>query len=58
MNVAYPLRLPGLARAEALQGDTACARQQYQAFFDYWKNADPDLPPLKEARAETARFGI
>ena len=31
MDVAYPLSLPGLARPEGLQGDTACARRQYQA---------------------------
>lgn len=58
MNVAYPLSLLGLARAEALLGDTAKARQQYQFFFDYWKNADPDLIPLKDAHEEAARLGI
>ena len=58
MNVAYPLSLLGLARAEASQGDFAKARQQYQAFLDYWKAADPDLTPLKEARTESAKLGI
>ena len=58
MNVAYPLSLLGLARAEALLGDAAKARQQYQAFFDYWKNADPNLQPLTEAHAEAARLGL
>ncbi|MBV8671945.1 MAG: hypothetical protein JOZ33_00805, partial [Acidobacteriaceae bacterium] len=58
MNVAYPLSLLGLARAEALQGDLTKARQQYQVFLDYWKNADPDLTPLKEARLEAAKLGI
>jgi eukaryotic-like serine/threonine-protein kinase len=58
MNVVYPLSLLGLARAAALQGDTAKARQQYQAFFDYWKNADRDLMPLKEAHTEAATLGL
>jgi len=58
MNVAYPLSLLGLARAEALQDNVAKARQQYQAFFDYWKAADRDLPPLVAARKEAARLGL
>jgi len=58
MNVAYPLSILGLARADALQKDVAKARRQYQAFFDYWKAADPDLPPLVAARSEAARLGL
>jgi Tfp pilus assembly protein PilF len=42
----------GLARAYALQGDTARARGAYQDFLTLWKDADPDIPILKEARAE------
>jgi serine/threonine protein kinase/tetratricopeptide (TPR) repeat protein len=57
MNVAYPLSMLGLARAESLQGDRVKALQQYQAFFDYWKSADPDLSPLVEARREFAAPG-
>jgi Flp pilus assembly protein TadD len=57
MNVAYPLSMLGLARAEALQRDKAKARAQYQAFFDYWKEADPDLPPLLFAKTEAAALG-
>jgi tetratricopeptide (TPR) repeat protein/tRNA A-37 threonylcarbamoyl transferase component Bud32 len=57
MNMAYPLSLLGLARAEALQGDKAKAREQYAGFFAYWKNADPDLPPLLFARTEAAALG-
>ena len=58
MNVAYPLSMLGLARAEVQDGDLAKARQQYQAFFNYWKAADPDLPPLVEAHKEAARLGL
>jgi tetratricopeptide (TPR) repeat protein len=41
-----------LARAYALQGDTAKARTAYQDFLALWKDADPDIPILKEAKAE------
>ncbi|MGQ0760717.1 MAG: protein kinase domain-containing protein [Acidobacteriota bacterium] len=42
----------GLARAAALQGDTAKARQAYQDFFALWKDADANVPVLIEARKE------
>ena len=46
----------GLARAYALQGDTAKARSAYQDFLTLWKNADPDVPVLKLAKAEYAKL--
>ncbi|MGO9270699.1 MAG: tetratricopeptide repeat protein [Terriglobia bacterium] len=46
----------GLARAYTLQGDTAKARAAYQDFLTLWKDADPDIPILKEARAEYAKL--
>ncbi len=46
----------GLARAYALQGDTAKAKSAYQDFLTLWKDADPDLPILKEAQAEFAKL--
>jgi predicted Zn-dependent protease len=46
----------GLARAFALAGDTAKARAAYQDFFTLWKDADPDIPVLKQAKAEYARI--
>jgi eukaryotic-like serine/threonine-protein kinase len=42
----------GLGRAHALSGDTTKARTAYQDFFALWKDADPDIPILKEAKAE------
>jgi tetratricopeptide (TPR) repeat protein len=45
-----------LARAYALSGDTARSRQSYQDFLALWKDADPDLPVLKQARDEYARL--
>ena len=46
----------GLARAYALSGDTAKARGKYKDFFALWKDADPDMPILKQAKAEYARL--
>ena len=46
----------GLARAYAMQGDTAKARTAYQDFLTLWKDADPDIPILKEAKAEYANL--
>ena len=46
----------GLGRAYTLQGDTAKAQAAYQDFFALWKDADPDIPILKEAKAEYAKL--
>ena len=42
----------GLSRACALSGDTAKARRKYEDFLAIWKNADSNIPLLKEAKAE------
>jgi eukaryotic-like serine/threonine-protein kinase len=52
----YPLAQLGLARAYAAQHDTANARTAYQDFFALWKDGDPDIPILKEAKAEYAKL--
>ncbi|HYN14442.1 MAG TPA: protein kinase [Terriglobales bacterium] len=46
----------GLGRAYALQGDTAKARAAYQDFLTLWKNADPDIPILQQAKTEYAKL--
>jgi eukaryotic-like serine/threonine-protein kinase len=46
----------GLARAYAIQGDTAKAKAAYQGFLTLWKDADPDIPILKQAKAEYAKL--
>ncbi len=46
----------GLARAYALSGDTAKATTAYKDFLELWKDADPDIPILKEAKAEYAKL--
>ena len=45
-----------LARALALSGDAVKAKSVYNDLLTLWKNADPDLPLLKQARAEHARL--
>jgi eukaryotic-like serine/threonine-protein kinase len=42
----------GLARAYAMQGDKTKARTAYQEFLNLWKDADPDIPILKQAKQE------
>jgi tetratricopeptide (TPR) repeat protein len=51
-----PLARLGLARARAMSGDTSGARTAYQDFLALWKDADPDVPILKEAKAEYAKL--
>ena len=46
----------GLARAYATQGDTAKAKAAYEDFLSLWKDADPDIRILKQAKAEYAKL--
>jgi len=55
-DVSYDLSHLGLGRAYALQGDTTHAKAAYQDFFAAWKDADPDVPVLKQAKAEYAKL--
>ena len=52
LSALYPLAHLGLARAAAMTGDAATARTAYQNFLALWKDADPDLPVLQEAKRE------
>lgn len=52
----YALARLGLARALALSGDKEKAMQAYQNFLTLWQSADPDIPILREAKAEYARL--
>jgi len=56
VNFIYPLAQLGLARAYALAGNLAQSRKAYQDFFALWKDADPDIPVLKQAKAEYAKL--
>jgi eukaryotic-like serine/threonine-protein kinase len=42
----------GMARACSVSGETAKARSNYQGFFELWKQADADIPILRQARGE------
>jgi len=55
-SVLYPLAHLGLARAYAMQAKPAEARQEYEALFTLWKDADPDLPVLQQAHLEYAKL--
>jgi len=46
----------GLGRAYQMTGDTAKAKAAYQDFFALWKDADPDIPILKDAKAEYTKL--
>jgi eukaryotic-like serine/threonine-protein kinase len=46
----------GLARAYAMQSDTAKSKAGYQDFLTLWKDADPDTPVLRQAKAEYAKL--
>ena len=46
----------GLARAYAVSGETANARKKYQDFLTLWKDADSEIPILKQAQAEYAKL--
>jgi eukaryotic-like serine/threonine-protein kinase len=57
--VNYPTGLLsrlGLARSYVLTGDTPKAKAAYQDFLNLWKDADPDVPVLKQAKAEFAKL--
>jgi len=46
----------GLARAYTMQGDASAARTAYEDFLKIWKDADPEIPILKQAKAEYAKL--
>jgi predicted Zn-dependent protease len=52
LSPVYALARLGLGRAYALQGETTKARTAYQDFLALWKDADPDIPILKQAKEE------
>jgi eukaryotic-like serine/threonine-protein kinase len=54
--LVYSLSQLELARARALAGDVGGARQAYQDFFKLWKDADPDIPVLQQAKLEFGKL--
>ena len=55
-SALFPLAKLGLGRANALAGAKDKSRTAYQDFLGLWSNADPDIPVLKEAKAEYAKL--
>jgi serine/threonine protein kinase/tetratricopeptide (TPR) repeat protein len=55
-DLLMPCARLGLARAYALQGDTAKAKSAYQDILGFWKDADPDLPVVKQVKLEYAKL--
>ncbi len=45
-----------LARLLAQTGDTEAAKKEYERFLELWKDADPDIPILLEAKTEYAKL--
>ena len=45
-----------LGRAQVMMGDKDAARKSYQDFLTLWKDADPDIPIYKQAKAEYAKL--
>ena len=56
ISVQYNLARLGLGRAYTLQGEKEKSRAAYQDFLALWKDADPDVPILKQAQTEYAKL--
>jgi DNA-binding winged helix-turn-helix (wHTH) protein/Flp pilus assembly protein TadD len=54
--ITGPLARLQLGRAQRLMGDNASARKSYEEFLNIWKDADPDLPIYRQAKAEYAEL--
>jgi hypothetical protein len=52
----YSLSYLGVARGFALAGDATKAKRAFQDFFELWRDADPDIPILPQAKAEYAKL--
>jgi DNA-binding winged helix-turn-helix (wHTH) protein/tetratricopeptide (TPR) repeat protein len=55
-SVLYPLAYLGMARSYAALKNTSASRGQYEAFLTAWKDADRDLPVLKDVNRELAKL--
>lgn len=57
-QVYAPLAQLGLARAYAMRGDREKSRKAYDDFFVTRKDADPDIPMLRQAKAEYRKLSV
>ena len=58
INVTGALTRLQMARAQQMAGNTTAALHYYQEFLTLWKDGDPDLQPLREAKAEYAHLRV
>ena len=56
MSLQFPTPDGRIVHTYAMQGDTAKAKAAYQDFLTLWKDADPDIPILKQAKADYAHL--
>jgi serine/threonine protein kinase len=54
--ITGPLARLQLGRAQRLTGENASARKSYEEFLNIWKDADPDIPIYRQAKAEYAQL--
>ena len=57
LSTTAPFAYATLARVQAQMGQTGEARKTYERFFEIWKDADPEVPLLKQAREEFSKLG-
>ena len=55
-GILAPLSRLQLGRAQAMIGDKEAARKSYRDFLTLWKDADPDIPIYRQAKAEYAKL--
>jgi hypothetical protein len=55
-SLAFFREEKGGGRAYALSGDKTKAKAAYQDFLTLWKDADPDIPTLRQVKAEYAKL--
>jgi eukaryotic-like serine/threonine-protein kinase len=55
-HVIGPLASLQLGRAQKMMGDSTSARKSYEEFLHIWKDADPDIPVYRQAKAEYAEL--
>jgi hypothetical protein len=55
-DVVGALALLQMARSRKISGDNVAAREYYERFLNLWKNADPDIPIYRQAKAEEAKL--
>jgi DNA-binding winged helix-turn-helix (wHTH) protein/tetratricopeptide (TPR) repeat protein len=56
LSPRHALARLGLARALSEKGDAPQARRAYEDFLAYWKDADPELPVLSQAKSELSKL--